>query len=143
MNELVPHKSWMQRNRKWFIPLIGFILILFISFFSSGLGEKVKDISKAYADTALYENAITEVKKNAIAIQALGKIKPIDKMAITEGFVAYSKDDKKVKTTIRIKGEKRQGKLDIHAERNENSWVYKEIKIRIKGFEEPIIVVNK
>lgn len=142
MNELVQHKSWFKRNRKWFIPLIGLFIIIIAGFFSSGLGGKVKDISKAYADTALYENAIKEVKKNAEAIYVLGEIKPTDKMAITEGFVAYSEDNKKVKTTIRIKGEKQQGKLDIYAERNENSWIYKEIKIRIKGTKEPIIVIK-
>ena len=142
MNELVKHKSWIKHNRKWFIPLLGLFIIVIVGFFSSGLGGKVKDISKAYADTALYENAIKEVKKNQKAINVLGEIKPTDKMAITEGFVSYSEDNKKVKSTIRIKGSKGKGKLDIHAERNEDSWIYKEIKIRIKGYKEPIIVIK-
>jgi len=142
MNELIQHKSWMQRNRIWFIPLIGLLIIISIAFFSLGLGGKVADISKAYADTALYENAIKEVEKNTQAINILGAIKPTDKMAITEGFVDYSEDNKKVKTTIRIKGSKGNGKLDILAERNGADWIYKEIKIRIKGSKEPIIIIK-
>jgi len=66
----------------------------------------------------------------------------MDNMAITEGFVSYSDDNKKVKTTIRIIGTKGKGKLDILAERNLGNWIYKEIKIRIKGSNEPIIIKN-
>ena len=69
MNELIQHKSWMQRNRIWFIPLIGLLIIISIAFFSLGLGGKVADISKAYADTALYENAIKEVEKSEKEIE--------------------------------------------------------------------------
>jgi len=142
MDELTHHKSWMKRNRIWFIPFIVVFIIVLIAFFSSGLGGKVADISKAYTDRALYKNAIEEVKKNSKAINILGDIKPIDKMAITEGFVDYSEDNKKVKTSIRLKGTKGQGKLDILAEREKNSWVYKEIKIRIRGLEQPIIIIE-
>ncbi len=140
-NELVEHKSWIKRNKKWFISLIGLFAIIIVIFLSSGLGEKITDISKAYADSALYENAILEVKKNEKAINALGEIKSIDKMAITEGFVNYSEDNKKVKSTIRLKGTKGQGKLDILAERDKDNWIYKEIKIRVRGLKDPIIII--
>jgi succinyl-CoA synthetase beta subunit len=143
MNQLIQHKSWIKRNRKWFIPSIGLFVVVLVIFLSSGLGGKVADIGKAYADTTLYKDAIKEVKKNREAINTLGDIKPIDKMAITEGFVEYSEDNKKVKTTIRLKGTKGQGKLDILAERNKNSWIYKEIKIRVRGSEKPIIIIEK
>ena len=141
-NELVEHKSWIKRNRKWFVLLIGVFVIVLGLFISSGIGGKITDIGKAYADSALYENAILEVKKNEEAINALGEIKPTDKMAITEGFVDYSEDNKAVKTTIRIKGNKGQGKLDILAEKAQNNWVYKEIKVRVRGLEEPIIIIK-
>jgi hypothetical protein len=143
MNELIPHKNWMKRNQKWFIPLIGFLIIMLIGSINSGLGGKVKDVSKAYTDTTLYENAIKEVENNKQAIHVLGGIQPIDKMAIAEGFVSYSEDNKKVQSTIRIKGTKGQGKLDILAERNKNSWDYKALKIRVKGVEEPIVIIKK
>ena len=142
MNELIQHKSWIKRNRIWVIPFIGLFLIVLVVLFNSGLGSKINDISKAYADTALYENAIIEVKKNTQATNVLGEILPMDNMAITEGFVSYSDDNKKVKTTIRIVGTKGKGKLDILAERNLGNWIYKEIKIRIKGSNEPIIIKN-
>ena len=132
----------MKRNRIWVIPFIGLFLIVLVVLVNSGLGGQINDISKAYADTALYENAIVEVKKNTQATNVLGEILPMDNMAITEGFVSYSDDNKKVKTTIRIIGTKGKGKLDILAERNLGNWIYKEIKIRIKGSNEPIIIKN-
>lgn len=111
-------------------------------FFGSGLGGKVKDVSKAYADSALYDNAIQEVKKDSEAIKILGEIEPTDNFAIAEGYVEYSEDNKEVRSTIRIKGSKGRGKLDIYAERNESSWNYKEIKIRVRGLEKPIMVIG-
>lgn len=142
-NELVEHKSWMKQNRKWFFPLIVVLVITLGVLFSSGISGKVADIGKAYGDPILYERAILEVKKNEDAINALGEIEPIDKMAITEGFVNYSEDNKAVKTTIRIKGSQGQGKLDILAEKEQNHWRYKEIKVRVRGLEEPIMIVKK
>lgn len=111
-------------------------------FFGSGLGGKVKDISKAYADSGLYDNAIQEVKKDSEVIKILGEIEPTDNFAIAEGYVEYSEDNKEVRSTIRIKGSKGRGKLDIYAERNESSWNYKEIKIRVRGLEKPIMIIG-
>ena len=143
MNDLVKHESWIKRNRLWLFPSIGIFIILTSILFSAGVGGKVADITKAYSDSKLYDDAILEVEKNKDAINALGDIKPIDNMAIIEGFVNYSEDNKAVKTTVRIKGSKGNGKLDILAEKVQNSWDYNEIKIRIKGFKEPIIIVKK
>mgnify|MGYP000574940358 FL=1 len=142
MNDLVKHESWIKRNRLWVFPSIGIFIILMGILFSAGVGGKVADITKAYADSKLYDDAILEVEKNKDAINALGDIKPIDNMAIIEGFVNYSEDNKAVKTTVRIKGSKGNGKLDILAEKVQNSWDYNEIKIRIKGSKEPIIIIK-
>ena len=142
MNELVEHKSWMQRNRIWFIPIMVLTAIIAFMFFSSGLGGKVKDVGKAYADTSLYDNAMLKVKNNSEAINVLGEIKPTDNFAIAEGYVKYSEDNKEVRTTIRIKGTKQKGKLDIYAERKEGTWNYKELKIRIKSIDKTILILE-
>lgn len=134
-NELITQKSWCKRNWKWFIPLTGIILILIIVFFSSGLGGTTADLTQAYADTELYENALQKVKSDKRVIEILGEIEPIDKLAILEGSVKYSQDNKTVNTSIRLKCIKGKAKMDITANRIDNKWDYEKINLRIR---EPI-----
>jgi hypothetical protein len=131
-NELVKQKSWWKSNWKWFIPISG-ILLIFTIVISSGLMGIGVDFAQAYADKELYENALKKVESDARVTKILGEIKPIDKMAILEGEVNYSNDNKSVKTTIRIIGEKGKARMDISANRINNNWNYNKINIRIKN----------
>lgn len=132
-NELIEQKSWWKRNWKWFVSLTGFILILITILFSSGFGRTLGDYSKAYADSSLYENALEKAQQNKRVIEVLGSLEPIDNLAILEGEVHYSKDNNSVKTSIRVKGTKGKARLDIFADRINDTWYYKIINIRIKS----------
>ena len=142
MNELIEHDSWFKLNWKWFIPILGLGIILIGIFFTSSLGGNTADITKAYSDDSLYENAVKEVQTNQKVKEALGILNPINKMAILEGFVEYSEDNKSVKTTISIKGTKGKAKMDISAYKKGESWEYQKIIIRIKNPKETIEIIN-
>jgi|SRR5690606_13627602 len=131
-NELIKQKSWWKRNWKWIIPACGVILISITIFFSSGMSGIATDLAQAYADTELYEKAIEKVTSNEKATELLGEIKPIDKLAILEGHVEYSNDNKTVNSSIRIIGTNGKASMDISADRIDNEWNYKKINIRIK-----------
>lgn len=131
-NELIEQKSWWKRNWKWLVPVIGIILISMATFFSSGMDGVATDLIQAYADTELYENALEKVKSDPRAIELLGEIEPIDKLAILEGSVGYSDDNNNVNSSIRVVGTKRKAIMDISADRIDNAWTYKKINIRIK-----------
>ena len=131
-NELIQEKSWWKRNWKWLAPLIGIVLISMVVFFSSGLGTVATDITKAYTDMQLYENALQKVKSNKRVIEVLGEIEPIDKLAILEGEVHYTNENQTVNSSIRIKGKKKNARMDILAVRINDEWNYKKINIRIK-----------
>jgi len=90
------------------------------------------DFTRAYADSELYKNAIENVNTNHTAVAILGDIQPIDKLAILGGSVNYSNDNKTVSTSIIIIGTKGKGKLDISADKEDGTWNYKTITIRIK-----------
>ncbi|WP_299223373.1 cytochrome c oxidase assembly factor Coa1 family protein [uncultured Aquimarina sp.] len=53
-------------------------------------------------------------------------------MAILEGEVRYSDNNKSVDLSIRIKGSKRKASMDISADKINGEWNYKKINIRIK-----------
>lgn len=131
-NELIKQKSWWKRNWKWLVPVCGIILIFISIFFSSGMGGVTTNLAQAYADVELYDNAVKMAQSDARVKELLGEIQPIDKLAIIEGQVEYSDGNKTVNTTIRVIGTKGKGNLDISANRINDVWVYKIIKIRIK-----------
>ena len=142
-NELIIEQSWWKRNWKWFLPTFILIFLLVFGFLlSSSVGENATDIAIAYSDNSLYEKAIEKAKTNERVIEVIGEIEPIDKLAILEGNAIYSSNHNSVELSIRIKGNKGKGKMDISAKKNGNEWEYKKIKIRIKEPKEEIHIIN-
>jgi len=116
-NDLIKQRSWWKRNWKWFVPVTGMILISIVIFFSSGMGGIATNLAQAYSDKELYENALEKAKSNPQVVDLIVEIEPIDKMAILEGEVEYSNDNKTVNSTIRIIGSKGKARMDISANR--------------------------
>ena len=140
-NELITQKNWWNRNWKWLVPTF-LILTLIFGFLTSIAEGNITDYAKAYSDNSLYEKAIAKAKTNQRVLEVIGEIEPIDKLAILEGSAIYANNNNSVTTSIRIKGTKGNGKLDIEADKNGNEWVYKKISVRIKNSKEEILVLK-
>lgn len=140
-NELITKKSWWRKNWKWFLPLSGFLGVIFIAFLLSING--LTDFAQTYADTSLCQNAVNEANKNEQVIESLGKLQPVDNIAILEGNSVYTNNNKNASITVRVNGEKENAKMDIVAEKSGNVWSYKLIRIRIKKTGKEIVVLNK
>jgi hypothetical protein len=132
-NELVTQEHWWKRNWKWAVPIVGTIMMAIVIFFSSGMNLIVTDLVQAYADTKLYEYALEKAKSNDSVIELLGEIEAIENLAILEGEVHYTNENKTVNATIGLKGTKGKAKMDITANRINDKWSYKKINIRIKN----------
>lgn len=142
-NDLKVEKSWWKRNWKWFLPT--FLLLFFLLcglLLNSSIDGSVTDIAKAYSDNSLYEKAIEKAKTNQRVIEAIGEIEPIDKLAILEGNAIYSNNNNSVELSVRVKGNKGKGKMDISADKNGKEWEYKKISIRIKEPKETIQILK-
>lgn len=142
-NELIIKKSWWKRNWKWFIPVfvLGFFLIVGL-LLNSIVNGNITDITEAYSDNLLYEKAIEKANTNKRVIEVIGEIEPIDKLAILEGNAIYSNDYNSVELSVRVKGNKGKGKMDISAKKKEGEWEYKKISIRIKEPKEEIQILK-
>jgi hypothetical protein len=142
-NELILEKSWLKRNKKWFLPTFILLFLLLIGLIlSSNIQGNVSDIVQAYSDNSLYEKAIEKANTNKRVTDVIGKIEPIDKLAILEGNVNYSNNNNTVELTVRLKGNKGKGKMDIIADKKEKEWIFKKINIRIKEPKEEIQIVK-
>jgi hypothetical protein len=143
-NELIVKKSWWTNNWKWFLPFsILLFLFLFGFLLSSNIAGVMTDITQGYSDHSLYEKAIESANSNKRVQELIGDIEPIDQFAILEGNIIYSNNNNTVALSIRIKGSKGTGKMDILADRNGTEWKYNKIIVRIKEPKEEIQILKK
>ena len=140
-NDVTENKNWLQRNVKWFIPLVVLALLLMSSLFSTVSDAKVGDFAHVLYDDALYQNALKLSQQNDATTKLLGILEPIDKLAIIESDVNYSGNNA-VNLSVRIKGTKAKGRMDVAAIKANNTWHYTTIKIRVKNPEQEIVVVQ-
>lgn len=141
-NEIITNQNWLKRNWKWFLPTI-FVIILFFTLIATSTSKNdLANITQAYAENTLFEKAIEKANTNQRVLETTGKINPIDKLAILEGNTMYSNNNKTVKVSVRIKGSKSNGKLDISAHKKGEEWEYNSIIIRIKNPKEEIKVLH-
>ncbi|KUJ60620.1 hypothetical protein AR687_16445 [Flavobacteriaceae bacterium CRH] len=142
-NELIITESWPKRNWKWFLPIIILLFIVIGFLLTSTNYKNTTDVFQAYSDNTLYERAIEKANANSNVQNILGKIGALDKLAILEGNVSYSNNHNSVSVTIRVKGTKKNGKLDFSCNRKGTVWEYKNIVIRTQNPKEKIVVLQE
>jgi len=145
-NDLIVQQTWWNRYGKWLLATSLFITALIVIFFSSRLNTVASDLTRAYTDDVLFENAIQQSNSHEEVKELLGEIQPLDKMAILEGQVTYSNNNKTVNASTRIIGTKRKATLDITATKISGKWFYQKIQVRIKkpkAQKQSIIVVPR
>jgi len=140
MNTVTSKKSWLNRNWKWLIPLL--VLFSGITLVLALAGDGISGVVAVYSESEIYEDAVEIANKNEEVKEKLGDLKPIDFFAIAEGVVKYSNDNNSVDLSIRVKGSKGRGRMDISADKKEEKWKYKRIQIRIKRPKETIKILE-
>lgn len=141
-NDLVAKETWFKRNWKWAAPATFVLIFLLGLLLTSSSQQNINDIVLAYSDNSLYEKAIKKANSDKRILQSFGTIQPIDKLAILEGNAIYSNNNNSVELSVRIKGNKGNGKLDIVAHKVGKEWKYRKIIVRDKNSKNEIVVVN-
>lgn len=140
-NDLLYQRNWWESNWKWISVASVFVLGVVVFLISSINSESI-DLVQAYSEKTLYENALAKVNTNDEAISILGTLEPLDQLAILEGSTKYSTDKQRIETTVRIKGSKAKGKMDILATKIAEKWQYEKINIRINSNKEVISIIK-
>lgn len=130
-NEIIQQKNWAQRNWRWALSFV-IILVLGVILLFSLTGDHLGDFGQAYADPQLFQGAVDKAQENEAVTNLLGNLEPIDKMAILEGDVGYSNQNKNVSFSVRLKGSNGKAQMSAEAIRKNDLWEYKKITIRIK-----------
>jgi hypothetical protein len=139
-NDLIEKENWLKRNWKWLIPSILFCVLLIELLASSTSKEGIADIAEAYSDNLLFEKAIEKANENPNILKNMGRIEPIDKLAILEGNIIYSNNHQSVNLSVRVNGTKKKGKLNLSAVKKGTEWEYKKISVRTKNPKNEIVI---
>ncbi len=131
--------NWLIRKWKWFIALL--FLIFFIGLFISSIKNELSGFMGVYTDSAVYEGALEKANQNEEVMQKLGKIQSVGFIEVMEGTYKYSNNNNSIILSISVKGSKKNGRLDVSADRKENGWVYTKIGIRLKKPKELIKIL--
>jgi hypothetical protein len=125
-------KNWWKLHWKWVLPVAGLIALLISTYFTSGLSKIGTDFAQAYTDTELYDEALKKVNSHPKITNLLGKLEPLDKLAILEGEVHYTNNNLNVTSSVRISGDKGKAMMDIKAYKHKGEWNLTKIEVRIK-----------
>jgi len=139
MNQHYTPKNWITRNWKWLIP-ISSILSCILLFFSL-TGNATFRFGSIIVQPDLVNSAWEIAREDDEVVQKFGTLSPVSFLQKLEGEVCYSDDNSAVHLSVGILGEKRKGKLDIKAHREDGKWVYDTIAARIKKPKKEIINV--
>lgn len=131
-NDLVKQKNWLQHSWKWMLPLVIISILTFTLFFSMTAGH-LGDFTKAYAEPQLFEGAKDIAQQNKKVTELLGKLEPVEKMAILEGDIEYSDENNHVTLSVKIIGATGKATMDVIANLINDAWEYQKIAIRIKN----------
>ena len=141
-NDSIEKKSWLQRNIKWFIPVVIVLLFLGSALFSTASDAQMGDYATALNDDALFQDALHQAQQNKEVTMVFGTLQPIGQLAIIESNVEYSDNNNHVNLSVRVKGNKAKGRMDVVATKANNTWHYNIIKIRVKEPKQEIIVLQ-
>ncbi|MEX0314019.1 MAG: cytochrome c oxidase assembly factor Coa1 family protein [Allomuricauda sp.] len=139
---LAEDKSWWKRNWKWLTVVLGILLLFAILVISSPVGKKLGDMTKAYADLNLIEDARLKAQENKDVTELLGTLEPVDGLSIMRGIINYSNNDTTVDAYVHITGSKGKARMRVFADWNNGQWVYNNISVVNNELPEPIVVVD-
>ena len=142
MDELIKHRSRCKRNGKWFTIALGILLFFVLAIAFLSIGTRISNITKAYVDPDLMENAIIKAQENEEVVELFGNLESVSGMDIARGIVNYSNNDTTIDIYVHIKGSKEQGRMRVFADWNNDKWIYNNISIASKKLKEPIVVIE-
>jgi len=141
-NDIIEKKNWLQRNIKWFLPVVIVVLFLGSALFSTASDAQMGGYATALNDDALFQDALHQAQQNKEVTMVFGTLEPIGQLAIIESNVEYSDNNNHVNLSVRVKGNKAKGRMDVVTTKANNTWHYNIIKIRVKEPKQEIIVLQ-
>ncbi|WP_297694447.1 cytochrome c oxidase assembly factor Coa1 family protein [uncultured Eudoraea sp.] len=127
-NDLLPEKSWWNRNWSWALPLGGCLTVLII--IGVVIGSVFFSVTSMLDDSVPLEYALNKINEDPEIIEQMGF--PIEKNGMIQGEFNWVNGEKVTDIKVPIAGPEDSGTLFIKASARDDIWTYHEIKVVIK-----------
>lgn len=132
------HKTWWQRNWKWFVPTGCFSLLVFVAVFVVIAYFSVSSrMKQAEPFIEGFKSALT----NSYVKESLGT--PIVLEKVTEEDIVIEEGAESVDIYFPIKGPKGTGEIHVVGKKKNEEWIYSEISIYLEPSKETIDLLEK
>ena len=138
-NELLPEKSWWNRNWTWALPVGGCLTVLII--IGVSIGTIFFSVTSMLDDSVPLEYALKKINEDQELVEQMGF--PIEKNGPIQGEFNWVNDEKIADMKISITGPLDSGTLYIKASAKGDTWTYHEIRVVVKDNEEPDLPDNE
>ena len=126
-------KNWIERNWKWFVPLMVLVLALCAAAFVA-LVFSIVEFS--FRSSYPYQNALERAKASAAVGQTIGT--PIQVGWFTTGNIQVSGSNGDAQLSIPISGGKGRGEIIVVAKKRGGQWTFDTLQVQVDGQNAPI-----
>jgi hypothetical protein len=138
-NELLPEKSWWNRNWSWALPVGGCLTVLII--IGVAIGSVFFSVTSMLDDSVPLEYALKKINDDPGIVEQMGF--PIEKNGMIQGEFNWVNGEKIADMKVPIKGPADSGTLFIKASERDDTWTYHEIRVVVKENEELDLLDNE
>jgi hypothetical protein len=130
-------KNWLERNWKWFVPLLAFCSVIIITSFVAGILYLVLGVVKS---SDVYKDAVRIAGNHDEAIRVLGE--PIRPRWYVMGNIEVSGPGGHAELSIPVTGYRTGGTLYLSATREAGKWYYKYLILEVNDSGERISLLD-
>jgi hypothetical protein len=130
-------KNWLDRNWKWFVPVLTVIVVLCVATFVVGLFSLIEYSFRA---SYPYQHAIEVAKASAAVREEIGD--PFQVAWFASGNIRVSGQDGHAELSIPISGLRGTGRFIVVANKRGGRWTFDTLKVQVNGQNAPINLLN-
>lgn len=128
-------KSWFDRNWKWFIPLLLFVVFVVFTIF---IGLMTLGVFQVMKSSDIYQMALHEVQTHEDANRVLGE--PIEPGWFLSGNINMSDDDGEAQLSIPVHGTKQAGTVQLEAVKKDGKWMFNSLLLDVDNTDTDIVI---
>jgi hypothetical protein len=140
MNTTPPLRSpgWWQRNWKWFVPVLGALLL---TLFAGALLAFMSLVFGMMKSSDVYRHSLQQAQRSGTVVAALGD--PVEGGWFMMGNLNVNGPSGEANLQIPISGPKGEGDIYVEATKSAGQWNYETLLVRVDGAKESIDLRNE
>jgi hypothetical protein len=121
-------QNWLDRNWKWFVPLLLAMSLLLVLLFIGAIAYIGLQLVKS---SDVYQIALNQIQASEQALQILGE--PIEAGWYVIGKINITNDRGEAQLQIPVSGPRNEGTIFLDATKKEGKWLFETLVLNINA----------